>query len=109
MQVDADDSFDEALATIDEKRQAALRAGAEVLQQKARELVPKDTRALEQSLLVAQDGNEAAVYSNSPYAVKQHEKLSLKHTSGQAKYLETALLANQSAIERAIADALRLD
>jgi hypothetical protein len=50
---------------------------------------------------------ESAVVSDLPYAVRQHEDLSLRHDDGQAKYLESAALESVGEIEQIMAGALR--
>ncbi|UQE74194.1 HK97 gp10 family phage protein [Gordonia sp. PP30] len=106
--VDVDDGFGEVEAAVADRGMRALRAGAEIVQARARELAPKKSGALAASIQVTVSDDEAAVHTSSPYAVKQHEKLGFKHPSGQAKYLETALLANQSDVQAAIAEVLDL-
>jgi hypothetical protein len=47
---------------------------------------------------------EAAVSSDLPYAVRQHEDLHLRHDDGQAKFLETAAIrVGKTEAERIIA------
>ncbi|GAA3963065.1 HK97 gp10 family phage protein [Gordonia caeni] len=106
--IDSDDSFDEIKAAVADRGMEALRAGAELLQSEARALTPKDSGALAASLQVTVSGDEAAVHTDLPYAVKQHERLAFAHPNGQAKFLETALAASQSDIQAAIAEVLDL-
>lgn len=49
----------------------------------------------------------SAVVSDLPYAVKQHEDLSLRHDDGQAKYLESAALDSARDVEQIVAGAVR--
>jgi hypothetical protein len=69
-----------------------------------------DEHDLEESLKVskATPGDlESSVYSNSRYAVIQHERLDYQHDDGEAKYLENAVMGAQTQIEAAIAARLR--
>lgn len=51
---------------------------------------------------------EASVYFDTPYAVKQHEDLSLRHIGeGEAKYLENALNAEAGTARQIIAKSMR--
>ncbi|WP_104088021.1 hypothetical protein [Arthrobacter sp. GMC3] len=51
---------------------------------------------------------EASVYFDTPYAVKQHEDLSLRHIGeGEAKYLENALNAETATARDIIAKSMR--
>ncbi len=107
--VTSDDGFDKAAKSLGDNERAAVEAGAKVLQARARAITPKKSGHLTMSLRVASDRNSAVVYSEAVYARKQHERRKFRHTSGQAKFLETALLANQSAIFQAIAERLKLN
>lgn len=79
-------------------------------------IVPIEEGTLQNSGTVAQtaDGHTAAVGFGSgaaaPYAVKQHEDLSLHHDAGrQAKYLEQPLQASKATGMRIVAQAIRED
>ncbi|WP_218004735.1 minor capsid protein [Microtetraspora niveoalba] len=68
-----------------------LRLAAEHLLKVSRDLVPHEEGTLERSGVASVDEGElrAAVSYDAPYAVRQHEDLTLKHDEGrQAKYLE---------------------
>jgi len=68
-----------------------LKLGAEHLLKSARDIVPIEEGTLETSGQVSVDtsGFRAAVSFNTPYAVVQHEDLTMKHDPGRrAKYLE---------------------
>jgi len=83
---------------------AALNAQAEVAQKATRELAPKDTAALVESIKVTRARASDLVsqlYSNSEYAGYQHEQLDLVHSNGQAKFMEAGVLAEQAAIQSA--------
>lgn len=49
----------------------------------------------------------AAIVSNLPYAVRQHEELSYHHRDGQAKYLESAVNDEAENISAIIAQAVK--
>jgi len=42
------------------------------------------------------DHLESAVFTNSPYARRQHEELQYHHKQGQAKFLETAVTSSKA-------------
>jgi len=86
-----------------------LLAGENVLGD-ANALVPIEEGTLERSGAVTVDsrGLRAAVSYGTPYAVVQHEDLTLRHDDGrQAKFLETALTANASTSAEIIASTVR--
>ena len=96
-------NLDQVAKELDAKITAALKAGADQLLAKSNALAPRDTGALVASGRAIAQGREAAVGYTSPYAIKHHQKLNFKHSHGQAKFLETAFLANRSTIEETIA------
>lgn len=49
----------------------------------------------------------AAVYTNLPYAVRQHEELNYRHRDGQAKYLEVAANRSREQVSRIVSTAVR--
>jgi hypothetical protein len=109
MKIVSEDKFESATKTLTSNETAALDSGAKLLQTRARGLTPRKSGALRVTIRRATDKNSAAVYSESKYAVKQHQALRFRHMAGQAKYLEIALLANQAAIVKAIAEGLKLN
>lgn len=68
------------------------------LQGKAQDKTPVDTGALKASARTkfkdTSSGYQAEVSFNTPYALRQHEDLSLRHETGEAKFLENALKEN---------------
>lgn len=69
---------------------------------------PLEEGTLRDSLTVVDatpDDLESAVVSDLPYAVRQHEDLTLRHDDGQAKYLESAALDSAREVEQLIAAA----
>lgn len=72
--------------------------------------VPIEEGTLERSGTVAVDtkGLRAAISYNTPYAVAQHEDLTLRHDDGrQAKFLETALTSNARVVAETTAGTIR--
>ncbi|QNJ56239.1 hypothetical protein SEA_OHGEESY_10 [Gordonia phage Ohgeesy] len=103
-----EDNTDQVIDQIADAWTAAMQAGADELLDKSNQLVPVDDGDLRNSGVASASGKEAAVAYTAPHAMKQHERLDFDHPSGgQAKFLETAALANASAIEQAIAEAMR--
>lgn len=87
--------------------------GEHVLDEAVR-IVPIEEATLENSGTVAQstDGKTVGVGfgagAAAPYAIKQHEDLSLHHDAGrQAKYLEMPLQASKSTGLRILRDAVK--
>lgn len=84
-------------ATVD-----GLHAAAEHLVGASRKLVPIQEGTLERSATASVDRERmrAAVSYDTPYAVRQHEDLNLKHDNGRtAKYLERPM-ATENAVMR---------
>lgn len=90
-------------------RAAAARGVTMAAHQVQAETIPRtpmDVGDLRSSLVVtpATDHDPvAAVSSDLPYAVEQHENLAYRHRHGQAKFLENTLIAERGNIERIIA------
>lgn len=96
-----------------EKREAAakgLTLAAEHVLQVSRTRVPIEEGTLERSGSVSVDADElvAHISYDTPYAVRQHEDMTLRHDAGrQAKYLESALTGEKKTIRQIIADTIR--
>jgi hypothetical protein len=77
----------------------------------AKQQVPIEEHILEESGFTSVDGTHhirAAVSFDTPYAVRQHEDMTLKHDEGRnAKYLENAFNSEQDAVKQIIAAELR--
>ena len=90
-------------------RETAFRAildGAEVILTEAIDEAPFKSGTLRRSGTVTEAPQDNAVYIsfNTPYAVKQHEDLTLKHPrGGKAKYLEDPFKRNAKKVERLVA------
>lgn len=104
-----------AAATLAAAMEQAVADGlndvAKLAQKGARELAPKDTEGLAESIKVdeASPRNlESAVRSNARHAVPQHERLDYRHPNGgQAKYLEAAVEEVRGRLEPTIAAHVR--
>lgn len=98
-----DDRLDRFLAAVLDGAERGLTLGAEHLLAKANETVPIEEGTLGRSGRATVDAAslEAAVSYSTPYAVKQHEDLSLRHDDGRtAKWLEVAANAEADTIGR---------
>ncbi|WP_284291185.1 hypothetical protein [Luteimicrobium album] len=70
--------------------------------------VPHEEGTLERSGATSQNGTTVAISYDTPYAVRQHEDLSLRHDEGrQAKYLESALNDEARTVGDIVAQAAR--
>jgi hypothetical protein len=88
----------------------ALHDGAEHILTEAIDETPIDTGTLRRSGAVMDAPTEGVVYVsfNTPYAVKQHEDLTLNHPrGGKAKYLEDPFKRNVGQVQRLVADRVR--
>lgn len=79
-----------ALKKLEALCKDASAEAAEALAEAARERTPVDTGALRESCHVTQEGDEAAVSYDAPYALYVHEHTWVSHPVGQAKFLEDA-------------------
>lgn len=87
-----------------------LSLAAEHVLGEARKLVPIEEGTLERSGAASVDEKNlrAAVSFDTPYAVRQHEDMTLHHDNGRsAKYLERAFNAEKNAVKQIIADAIK--
>lgn len=83
----------------------ALYGGAEVILSEAIDETPIDTGTLRRSGTVTDAPNESAVYVSfsTPYAIKQHEDLTLNHPrGGKAKYLEDPFKRNVDKVKKLV-------
>lgn len=69
--------------------------------------IPVDTSELRDSGFVKVKGNEVMVGYTAPYALRQHEDLTLQHDDGEPKFLESALKRNVKKNVSLIKDAIR--
>jgi hypothetical protein len=87
-----------------------LNLAAERVSEVAVPLTPIDTGDLRESITVepaTEDSPVAAVYTDLPYATRQHEDLTLHHTEGGAKFLENAGEQVKSELADIVAGAIR--
>ncbi|WP_329422976.1 hypothetical protein [Streptomyces sp. NBC_01268] len=87
-----------------------LRLGAEHLLGEARRVVPIEEATLERSGVASVDEATltAGVSFDTPYAVRQHEDMDLRHDAGRtAKYLERPLVEQAGPINEIIAAQVR--
>lgn len=101
------DGWAEVSATIQDAADAALRVEAEIALNRTRDLVPRDTGGLSDSLAIEGDGTELSLTTDAEHAVYQHEALNIQHPTGQAKFMEAAVLgrANFDQFAKAAAQA----
>lgn len=87
-------------ALVREMAAAALNAQAELAQERTRKFVPKDTKALEESVFVDRASVSdltAQVGTASPYAIFVHEDMQDEHPNGgQPKFMESAVIGGNS-------------
>jgi hypothetical protein len=111
----ADDSFelswngDAVLAALRGASLDGLELAAEHLLQVSTQLAPLEEGDLARSGEVSSDGERTvAVSFDRPYAVRQHEDLTLRHDDGkQAKYLEDPMNSEQDIMLKLIASRSR--
>lgn len=87
-----------------------LRKAAEHLLEVSRQLVPIEEGTLERSGVASVDDGRlvAAVSYDTPYAVRQHEDLTLRHDPGrQAKYLEEPMQTERGTMLDLVATEIR--
>ncbi|MDX3214571.1 hypothetical protein PV318_03295 [Streptomyces sp. ME02-6991-2B] len=98
---------------LDEMRAGAVRGvqlAAEHVLERSRARVPIEEGTLERSGVVSVDEGDltAAVSYDTPYAVRQHEDMSLRHDSGRtAKYLERPVAEAADQVQAIIAAQVR--
>lgn len=83
---------------------------AENLLTESRAIVPLDEATLERSGVASVDEGSltAAVSYDTPYAVRQHEDMTLRHPGGrQAKYLEKPFIETRMLAPKIIANQIR--
>ncbi|GGS88500.1 hypothetical protein ACFFV7_50955 [Nonomuraea spiralis] len=102
------------IAPIDKAMEAGavkgLKVAMEHLLQKSREEVPHEEGTLERSGTPSVDESTltGAVSYDTPYSVRQHEDLTLRHDEGRkAKYLEDPFDAEQQTMQELIAAQIR--
>lgn len=72
--------------------------------------VPHDEGTLERSGTASVDGTRGAVSYDTPYAVRQHEDMTLHHDGkGKAKWLETTGAQEAATMGQIVATAIRTE
>lgn len=97
---------------INDAAQRGVGLAAEHVLGEARKIVPIETGVLERSGRAANEktrtGARASISFDTPYAVVNHEDLSLRHKKGRTgKYLERPLNKNKGTIREIVAAAIR--
>ena len=86
----------------------ALHLATEHVLSEANKQVPHDEGTLERSGRASNDGRRGAVSYDTPYAVRQHEDMSLHHHGkGQAKWLENTMAQESKTVGAIIAQSIR--
>lgn len=101
---------DEAKRVMGEAAARGLKKAGEHILTESRKIVPIEEGTLERSGEVSVDEGKlkAAVSYSTPYAVKQHEDLSLRHDAGRrGKYLESIITTEGDAALGIIAAEVR--
>lgn len=87
---------------------SGLSAAGEHLLGVAREQVPLDEATLSRSGAVDASDSAATVSFDTPYAARQHEELTWRHTGGRkAKYLEDPAGSESDRMVRIVAEHIR--
>lgn len=101
-------TLDQALDTITEGAEQGLRYAVEHALTEANKTVPHDEGKLEQSGAASASGLRGAVSYDTPYAVRQHEDMSLRHDGkGRAKWLEDTLATERHTMGQIVATTIR--
>lgn len=92
---------------VSQASEEAVLLGAEHILGEARQIAPIEEGTLVRSGATAAEGKTAVVYFDTPYAVRQHEDMSLRHDAGrQAKYLEDPVNSERATVMKIMRDAL---
>lgn len=101
-------TLDDAVATIAASGERGLRFAVEHLLSEANKHVPHDEGTLERSGEATVDGRRGAVSYDTPYAVRQHEDMTLSHDGkGRAKWLETTMATERDTMGKIVAVQIR--
>ena len=95
---------------LTEGSRQGLVLATEHLLTEANRSVPHDEGTLERSGSASVTGNRGAVSYDTPYAVVQHEDMTLSHDGkGHAKWLENTMTGEATTVGKIIATAIRLE
>lgn len=87
-----------------------VRLAVEHLLTEANKSVPHDEGTLERSGEATVDGTRGAVSYDTPYAVRQHEDMSVGHPGkGKPKWLENTLASEATTVGQIITQAIRAE
>lgn len=87
---------------------SVLRDVGEVVLDESNKIAPIDEGTLINSGSVSVEEDTVAVGYDTPYAIRQHEDMTLNHKNGrQAKFLETAAKNNRKKIQTYIQEQLK--
>lgn len=95
---------------VSEASGRALAIAAEYLLEQANRSVPVEEHTLQRTgrTSVNDEGTQAAVTYDTPYAVPVHENLTARHDEGRrAKWLELTLQEQKEQVRQIIADGIR--
>ena len=90
---------------VRKKCEAAVGDAAEFLLEEANRTVPIEEATLTRSGTVSQEGLNAVVSYDTPYAARQHEELDWRHDEGRrAKWLELTFKEQRDRVIKFLAD-----
>lgn len=108
MKVTSTIDLSDVLGKILDECPEALDLATEHLLSESNKSCPHEDGTLERSGRASNDGRRGAVSYDTPYAVRQHEDMSLHHDGkGQAKWLEVTMAQEKQAIAQIVATAVR--
>jgi len=91
------------ISKIEGKTLEGLFLAAALVRKESQIRTPVDTGNLRASHYVQKSGKIVEIGLTADYAVKVHEDLEVEHVTGEAKYLENAILDNRRQIVQKIA------
>lgn len=100
--------FDKVKADVADIASKAVQEAAEMILDESNKIAPIDEGDLIRSGSVSVDGTSANIFYDTPYAVRQHEDMTLQHKNGRrAKFLESAAKENADVAAKYIQDQLK--
>lgn len=87
--------FDAVIERIEAATPEAIGRGIRHIAEVSAQQTPIEEGTLVRSQRVEIDGDTASISYSGPYARYQHEKLSLRHEHGNAKFLEVPMMAEK--------------
>ena len=98
---------DKAKGNVEIGGTAGVKSAAEALLQRTLPHTPKLSGELRASGTVEGEGLEAKVAFTAPHAIPVHERTDVRHTTGEAKFLERTLADERQALLELMAAELR--